>query len=299
MRHDAIVVGGSFAGLAAATYLARGRRSVCVLDTATPRNRFASASHGFLGHDGQAPGDILATAREQVLAYPTASLINAAAVDASAHAGGFTVTLADGQALEASRLVLAFGISDALPDVPGLRQRWGKTVLHCPYCHGLEFSDRPLGVLHGSPHSAMQAQLIAQWGPTTYFLNGAPLPDEATLALLDAHGVTLETTPVVEVLGEGDAMRGMALADGRTVPLEALYVAPRTSLNSELAQQLGCAIDDGMTGPLIRTDAMKATTVPGVFAAGDITRSAHNVTWACSDGVMAGTAAHRSLVFGL
>jgi thioredoxin reductase len=297
MRHDAIVIGGSFAGLSAAMYIARARRSVCVVDTGAPRNRFAAHSHGFLAQDGSTPGAMLATARSQVDQYPTASFVEAKAVSAAATPDGFSVTLAGGEVLEAARLVLAFGISDELPAIPGLAERWGKSVLHCPYCHGFEFSGQRLGVLNVSPMSVHQAMLIAEWGPTTLFLNGAAEPDDAALAQLRKRGVTLEPAPVTTLSGGGSDLRSIALADGRELALDALYLGPRTRLNSEIAGQLGCETEDGSFGPVIRTDPQKLTTVAGVFAAGDITRSSHNVTWASADGVMAGMALHRSLVF--
>jgi thioredoxin reductase len=297
MRHDAIVVGGSFAGLSAATYIARGRRSVCIVDTGSPRNRFAEHSHGFLGQDGSAPGAILATARAQVAAYPTASFIEAAAVSAAKEPEGFVVRLATGEVLESTKLVLAFGISDELPAIPGLAERWGKSVIHCPYCHGYEFSGQRLGVLHVSPRSIHQALLISEWGPTTFYLDGAPEPDAATLAELEKRDVAIEPAPVRALHGDGGQLAAVELADGRMSDLDALYLGPPTRLNSDIAQQLGCELEEGFFGPFLRTDGDKMTTVPSVYAAGDITRAVHNVTWAAADGVTAGTALHRSLVF--
>jgi thioredoxin reductase len=297
MRHDAIVIGGSFAGLSAALYIARARRSVCIVDTGLPRNRFAEHSHGFLAHDGSAPGTMLATARSQVAAYPTVSFVNEEAATATKTPDGFSVTLAAGDVLEGVRLVLAFGISDELPGIPGLAERWGSSVLHCPYCHGYEFSGQRLGVLHGSPKSIHQAMLVSEWGPTTLYLNGGDEPDDASLAELTKRGVAIEPARVKALHGDGSRLSAIELVDGRLSPADALYVGPRTRLNSEIAQQLGCELDDAQFGPIIRTDADKMTTVPGVYAAGDITRGAHTVTFAAADGVMAGLAVHRSLIF--
>jgi thioredoxin reductase len=296
MRHDAIIIGGSFAGLSAAMYIARARRSVCIIDTGVPRNRFAAHSHGFFAQDGSAPGAVLATARAQVAAYPTAAFIAEAAISAAREPDGFSVKLATGAVLESARLVLAFGIADELPAIPGLVARWGQSVLHCPYCHGFEFSGQRLGVLHLSPRSIHQALLIAEWGPTTLYLNGAAAPDDAALAQLQQHGVAIEPAPVRALHGEGAQLAAIELGDGRTAGVDALYLGPRTHLNSEIAQQLGCELDEGVFGSIIRTDDTKMTTVSGVYAAGDITRSAHNVTWASADGVTAGMAVHRSLV---
>lgn len=297
MKHDAIIVGGSFAGLAAATYLARGRRDVAVIDAGAPRNRFAAHSHGFLGFDGVPPGDIVAQAQRQLAAYPTTSLVQGEVASAERRNDGFAVTLGSGEVLTGDKLILAFGISDVLPEIPGLAERWGKSVIHCPYCHGYEFAGQRLGVLGMWPSSTHQAMLISEWGPTTFFLNGQPEPDDATLAELAARNVHIERSPVAELRGDGTDLSVVQLADGRLSRIDALYIGAPTRLNSAVAEQLGCAVDDGPLGKIVRTDAMKLTTVPDVWAVGDITRGFHNVTFAVADGVMAGTAAHRSLVF--
>lgn len=296
MQHDAIIIGGSFAGLAAATYLARARRRVLVVDAGSPRNRFAAASHGFLGQDGKAPGTILAEAREQLRAYPTVELVQGEAVAATGNDTGFAVGLADGSKHQSAKLVLAFGLSDTLPDLPGVTERWGTSVLHCPYCHGIEFSDRPLGVLYKSPMSLHQAVMIKEWGPTTLFLNGATLEPEA-IEHLARRGVSIEPAPVIGLEGPGAALAAVQLADGRAVPIEALYVVPTSRLNSPLAEQLGCAVDEEIMGPMVRTGSDRMTTVPGVYAAGDIVRQPHSIAWAVSEGVTAGTSLHQALVF--
>jgi thioredoxin reductase len=297
MRYDAIIIGGSFAGLSAAMYIARARRSVCIIDTGMPRNRFAAHSHGFFAQDGSEPGMMLATGRSQVAAYPTVTFIEGEAMSAAREQAGFSVTLATGEKMESARLVLAFGIVDELPTIPGLAERWGSSVLHCPYCHGFEYSGQRLGVLNVSPMSIHQAMLIPEWGPTTLYLNGAAEPDDESLAKLRTRGVAIEPAPVKALHGEGAALSTIELGDGRRSSVDALFLGPPTRLNSEIAQQLGCELDEGPFGPIIRTDAVKMTTVPGVYAAGDITRGAHNITWAGADGVMAGMAVHRSLIF--
>jgi thioredoxin reductase len=205
--------------------------------------------------------------------------------------------MATGEVLEGTTLVLAFGISDDLPDIPGLAARWGRSVLHCPYCHGYEFSGHRLGVLHVSPRSVHQAMLISEWGPTTFYLNGAPAPDAASLAQLQKRGIAIEPAPVRALLGPDDRLSAIEFLDGRTSSVDALYLGPRTRLNSAIAEQLGCELDEGPFGSIVRTDDAKMTTVAGVYAAGDITRGAHNVTWASADGVTAGLSVHRSLIF--
>ncbi|WP_374468947.1 NAD(P)/FAD-dependent oxidoreductase [Phenylobacterium sp.] len=295
MRYDVIVVGGSFAGLSAAMQLARAQRRVLLVDAGQPRNRFAEASHGFLGQDGSAPAHIRRLGLKQVGAYPTVDLAQDVAQSARRAGDGFRVTLAEGGEAESRRVVLATGVADDLP-LPSMQARWGVSVLHCPYCHGYEVRDRPLAAIANHPMAAHQALLLPDWGPTTYFTQGwfEPSPEEA--AQLAARGVAIERTPVVELLGEGPRTEALRLADGRVVPAEAVFTAPRTRMASPLAEQLGCAFEDGMTGPHIVVDPMKQTSVPGVFAAGDAAQPMHNATLASAAGVMAGVAAHRSLV---
>jgi thioredoxin reductase len=192
--------------------------------------------------------------------------------------------------------VLATGIVDELPDVPGLRERWGVTVLHCPYCHGYEVADRRLGVLATGEASLHQALLVPDWSPdVTLFTNGAFAPDEAQRGVLAARGVRVEARPVEALVGEVPSLAGVRLRGGDVVALDALFTMSRTRMASPLAEQLGCAFDDGPFGPVIRTDARKETTVPGVYAAGDAARVPHNASWAVADGVTAGIYAHQSL----
>lgn len=297
MLHDVIVVGGSFAGLSAAMQLARARRRVLVVDSGLPRNRFAEASHGFLGQDGKAPFEILREAACQVSVYPTVEIVRGEVLKARREVGGdFIIEMSGGRTARGRRLVLATGVADSLPDVPGLKERWGATVLHCPYCHGYEVRDRPLGVLANHPMAAHQAAMIPDWGPTTLFTQGRFEPDAEQLAHLSARGVTIERQPVVELLGDAPALDAVRLADGRVVSISALFVAPSTRMASPLAEQLGCVFNEGPLGPMIRTDDWKATSIPGLYAAGDAARPMHNATLASADGVMAGVGAHQSLI---
>lgn len=296
--YDAVVVGGSLAGLSAAMQLARARRRVLVVDAGRPRNRFAATSHGVFGHDGRSPAQMLDVARAQLLAYPTVAFHAGEATHARDDGHAFTLTIAPGATVRTRRLVLATGIVDELPEIPGLGERWGATVLHCPYCHGYEVADRRLGVLATGAASVHQALLLPDWSAdVTLFTNGAVTPDAAQRDALAERGVRIETRPVAALVGSAPALAGVRLHDGDVVALDALFTAPRTHVASPLAAQLGCAVDDGPVGPVLRTDARKETSVPGVFAAGDAARVPHNASFAAADGVMAGVSAHQSLVF--
>lgn len=294
--HDVIVIGGSFAGQSAAMQLARARKNVLLIDAGAPRNRFAEASHGFLGQDGKAPGAIMREAAAQLLRYPTAQVLQGEAQDALQEDDRFIVHLADGSAHQAKRLVLATGVADTLPDIPGMAERWGETVLHCPYCHGYEVRDHSLGIIASSPMSAHQAALIPDWGPATYFTQGIHEPDPEQAALLCKRGVAIERVPVISLIGDAPGLDAVELADGRLVEVAAVFTAPKTKPASPIAERLGCLLEDGPTGPFVKVDGWGATSVPGVYAAGDATSPMHNATVASASGVLAGIAAHQSLV---
>jgi len=293
---DVIIAGGSYAGMAAALQLVRARRKVAIVDAGQRRNRFASASHGLLGQDGRAPGAIFEDAKAQLLKYPDLHWMNGSVVAASREQGGFAVRTAQGETLAGKRLVLATGVQDHLPDVPGLRERWGRSVHHCPYCHGYELEQGALGVLAVGELSMHQALLLPEWGPTTFFLNGAFEPNPDQLRQLAARGVGIERTAVAAVSGEGERAC-VELADGRCIALAGLFVGSMISVQGGLAEQLGCAFADSPLGAVIGTDAAKETSVPGVFACGDAARAMASVSFAIADGAMAGIAAHRSLAF--
>ena len=294
MTHDVAIVGGSYAGLSAALPLARARRSVLVFDMGQRRNRFAPASHGFFAHDGDAPGDMVRQAREQLARYATVQFVDAAVTQASGQADAFALQAA-GQAWSVRRIVLATGVVDQLPDIPGLQARWGRSVFHCPYCHGYELQLGRIGLIATGPESLHQALLLPEWGAVTLWLNGRFEPDAAALAQLAARGVAVERARVQAVEDEAT----LVLADGRREVFAGLFTAPRTAPASPLAQQLGCLLEHTSTTQHVHTDAMKHTTVPGVFACGDTGRAMGNVALAVGDGAIAGLAAHRSLMFGL
>jgi len=294
MQHDVIVVGGSYAGMAAAMQLGRARRKVLVVDGGQRRNRFAVHSHGFLTQDGVAAAAIAATGKEQLLAYGTVRWLDGLVTSAERTGTGFRVQIEGAEPQETRRLVLATGVVDHLPDLPGLAERWGRHVFHCPYCHGYELNQGRIGVLAASPMSMHQALMLPDWGPTTFFLNGALSLDSEQVAQLKARGVSLEYGLIDRIEGAVD----LAMKDGRIVRLAGLFVMTRADPASPLADQLGCEFDNGPLGRTIKTDPMKATTVSGVYACGDAARPGGSVAIAVGEGTVAGAAAHQSLIFG-
>lgn len=296
MMHDVIIIGGSYAGLSAAMQVARARRKVLVVDAGNRRNRFSGASHGFLGRDGHAPGAIATEARGQLLAYPTVSFIAGEAISASGEIDAFRIGLADGSTVEGRRIVLATGLEDVLPDIPGLASQWGIGAMTCPYCHGYELNRGRIGVLATSPMSLHQAAMLPEWGQTTLFTNGYFDPADPQLPDLMHRGVSTEFAPVSAIEGEPGSPV-VVLADGRRMPMDGLFVATKTRIVTPLPQMLGCAIEEGPQGPFVATDGMKATTVPGVFACGDVASPMASVAISVGHGALAGAAVHRSIIF--
>lgn len=293
MKYDAIVIGGSYSGMAAALQLLRARRKVLVIDAGRRRNRSATHSHGFLGQDGVDPAVIARAARAQLEAYPTLTWIDGHAVDASGGKDAFTVTTQDGDVHHARRLLLATGVSDQLPDVAGLAERWGTSVFHCPYCHGYELDNGSIGVIATGAVSVHQAQLLPEWGRVTFLLNGALELDDQAARELAERRVAIEATPIARIEGHADAL----LADGRRLAFAGLFTAARNAPATPVAGQLGCALMETPMGSQIQTDDAKETSIPGVFACGDAARMPHSISLAVGDGAWAGAQLHRSLVW--
>ncbi|SDF04737.1 NAD(P)/FAD-dependent oxidoreductase [Phytopseudomonas seleniipraecipitans] len=294
MSYDAIIIGGSYAGLSAGLQLARARRRVLVVDAGARRNRFASHSHGFLGQDGRPPEEIAADGRAELMDYPNVTWTVGEATAADSEGDGFRVTLGSGEVEQGRRLILAGGVRDELPPVDGLAERWGRSVFHCPYCHGYELDLGRIGVLAVSPMSMHHAMMLPDWGSTTLFTNGAFIPDAEQLEQLARRGVVVEPDAVKSIGGE---RADINLADGRCVALDGLFVLPRTHINSPLAEQLGCALNDGPMGRYLQVTETQETSVPGVFACGDAALTAGSVALAVGTGARAGAGAHQSLIF--
>ena len=293
MQHDVIVVGGSYAGMAASLQLLRARRSVLIVDAGIRRNRFARHAHGFLGQDGVDPAEIVRTARAQLQAYPTLTWIEDTAETVTGQKDAFAVMTAQGSRHEGRRILFATGVSDALPQIEGLAERWGTSVFHCPYCHGYELNQGRIGVIATGPMSVHQAQLIPEWGAVTFLTNGIVTLDDAVRADLVSRGVTIEEAPIRRLDGDADVV----LADERRLAFVGLFTASRNAPSTPIAAGLGCNLAETPFGTQVQTDDMKETSVPGAFACGDTARVPHSVSLAVADGAWAGATLHRSLVF--
>lgn len=291
-QYDVAIIGGSYAGLAAAMPLARARRKIAILDAGQRRNRAAHESHGFLTRDGESPGEIARIGREQVLAYPTVRWINGVANSVSGEQGDFELILASGESLQAQVLVLAMGVSDTLPEIPGLAERWGNETFACPYCHGYELQQGPVAVIATGPMSYHQAWMFPEWGEVTFFTNNAIDLDDEQRSELQGLGVSIDSTAVRAIENRAD----VRLEDDRLVSFNGIAVASTWQVNSQLPQHLGLEMVETPVGTIVKVDSMQATSMAGVFAAGDIAHGAHSVTAAVGSGFMAGIAAHRTLL---
>jgi thioredoxin reductase len=295
--YDVVVVGGGAAGLSAALTLGRSRRSVVVLDSGAPRNAPAAGVHGLLAREGMPPAELLARGRAEVRGYGGQVLPGEVAL-VTRDADAFSVTLADGRVTRARRLLVASGLVDELPDVPGLRERWGREVLHCPYCHGWEVRDRAVGVLAGGPMSVHQALLFRQLtADVTYFLHTTTLEDEAAERLA-ARGVRVVSGEVAALEVVDDRVIGVRLAGGALVRRDALAVAPRMVARAGFLAALGLrAVDhpSGM-GQHVPADATGRTEVPGVWAAGNVTDPAAQVGGAAAAGTVVAAQINADLV---
>lgn len=303
---DALIIGGGSAGLSAALMLARSRRRIALIDSGEPRNAVTAHMHGVLGRDGWSPLDLLATGREEVAHYGATVVDGRVATlgrtSDPEHAGAelgarFVATLDSGESFAARHLLVATGLTDDLPDIPGLRSRWGAGIAHCPYCDGWEARDGRIAVLATGPGSVHQAQLLRQLSSTvTYAVNGSELPDDAR-AGLEARGIVIDTRPVVAVEAHGDAPHALRLADGSHLLADTVFVRPAAIPHDGMLRALGAATAPGMDGSdWVAVDAFGRTSVPGLWAAGNVVNPAATVPVAAAAGATAGAAINADLV---
>jgi thioredoxin reductase len=288
--YDVVVVGGGAAGLSAALVLGRARRRIAVVDAGAPRNAPAAHMQGFLSRDGMPPRDLLAAGRAEVSGYGVDLLEDRVdAIDT-----GFSVRLARGDVLKARRILVATGIRDELPEITGVRERWGRDLLHCPYCHGWEVRDEPIGVLGTVPGSVQHAQLLRQWSDdVAFFVHTYDLTATEQMQLI-ARGVQIIRGDVARLLVEDDRLSGVELADGRVIARTAVFIRPHNVPHADgLLAGLGCAVDDN--GFAI-VDGPGRTSTVGVWAAGNVVDPRAQVITAAGAGSAAAIAINADLV---
>jgi thioredoxin reductase/SAM-dependent methyltransferase len=298
---DVVVVGGGAGGLSAALTLARSRRRVLVVDAGDPRNAPAAGVHNYLGREGTPPAELTAIGRAEVESYGGVVREGRVVSAAVSDGGGFDLGLESGEEVHARRLVVATGVADELPDVPGVRERWGRDVLHCPYCHGWEVRDRRIGVLATSTLALHQVQLLRQWSDDVVLLvNDSLALDHHSEAELTARGIEIVQGKVTGLV-VGKALEGATLADGTTVRLDALAVAPVSRARAEVPTMLGVPVieqrmGDVLVGDVVETQPGGATAVDGLWVVGNAADLRAVVITAAAAGTAVAAAVNADLV---
>lgn len=296
-RYDVVVIGGGPAGLNGALMLARSRRAVLVIDAGKPRNTPAEGVHGLLGHDGIPPAELLEHGRAEVGRYG-GQVVSGEVSSARRDGEDFIVELADASSVRARRLLVTTGLVDELPDIPGLRERWGRDVLHCPYCHGWEVRDKAIGVLASGPNSIHQALLFRQLSDDVIYFSHLMPPDDIQTEQLLARGIRVVESEVAALEIVGDALAGVRMSDDSVVDRDALVVSTRMVAQAGFLADLGIRATEHPSGlgEHIPVDPTGLTDVPGVWAAGNVTDIAAQVGASAAAGALAGARINADLV---
>ncbi|WSB83000.1 NAD(P)/FAD-dependent oxidoreductase [Streptomyces cellulosae] len=290
-RYDVVVVGGGAAGLSAALVLGRARHRTLVVDAGEPRNAPSAHMQGYLSRDGMPPAEFLALGREEIARYGV-ELVRDRVTDV-ARAGDFTVTLERGGRVRARRIIVATGLKDEMPDVAGVAERFGRDVLHCPFCHGWEVRDEPFGVLASSAAGVHQALMVSRWSKDVVFFLHRVAEEELTdldLRRLAAAGVDVVPGEVAGLVVEDDRLTGVRMADGTVHSRSVVFAAPRPVPQTGLLERLDAEMDETPFGTYPVVDGNGLTSVPGVWAAGNAIGFTEQVVHAASGGYRAATA---------
>jgi len=293
-KYDVIIIGGSYAGLAAAMSLGRAIRNVLIIDSGKPCNRQTPHSHNFLTQDGSTPAAISDLGKQQVLAYPTIEWMNGLVTAVSGTDHNFVVSTHSGAKIKASKLLFTTGIKDLMPDIKGFSQCWGISVIHCPYCHGYEYKDQQTGILINGDMAFEYGRLIHHWTPhLTIFTNGNSTISEAHKELLSALDIPIVESPVKEIVHVNGYLSKLVVHTGEDYFLHALYARLPFEQHSELPKELGCTYtEEGY----IDVDEFQKTAVAGIYAAGDNTKIMRALLSAVASGSRAGAFINHELI---
>lgn len=292
--YDVVIVGGSYAGLAAALSLGRSRRKTLVIDSGNPCNQTTPFSHNFLTRDGERPGEIALKGKKDVLEYPGISFLEGRAVRAEKNKFGFKLYTEEDEEFSAKKLLFTTGIIDILPEIEGFSACWGISVLHCPYCHGYEFSDAKTGVLGNGEKGYEQVKLISHWsGEITLYTNGKSTLSQDHEALLKNNNIRIEEKEIAAFEHVEGRIQDVVFKDNTKQGLKALYTSPEIRQKSDIPESLGCNLTDHGR---LEVDLFQKTNVAGVYAAGDNSSLGRAVIQAVSAGSLAGIAINKELI---
>jgi thioredoxin reductase len=293
-QYDVIIVGGSYSGMAAAMALGRAVRKVLVIDSGKPCNRQTPHSHNFLTNDGKSPAAIAGIARKELQQYDTVRFLEGLVTTARKSESGFEVVLEHGISFASRKLILATGIQDIFPDIPGFAACWGISVLHCPYCHGYEVRGRQTGVWANGDTGYELAALISNWtNDVTLFTNGASNLDKKQTDKLRRHDIQIVEKKIAQLEHQHGQLHSLVFEDGTMTSLNTLYARLPFVLHSPIPYDLGCGLTkDGY----VTIDAAHLTTIPGVYACGDNVTRIRTVANAVSMGTTAGMMVNKALI---
>ena len=290
---DAIIVGGSYAGLSAAMALGRALRNVLVIDSGLPCNRQTPHSHNFITQDGERPDAIAEKARMQVLNYPTVRFLKGLVVSGKKTKGGFSITAQSGEKFNARKLIFATGVKDILPDIQGFSACWGISAIHCPYCHGYEVRAQRTGILANGNDAFHYAQLIKNWTKDLIiFTNGKSTITKDQIKIISRHNIQVIEKKVAHLKHKDGHIQQIVFKDNSSLKLQAIYSRPAFKQHCDIPEQLGCELNEQ---GLLKTDIMHQTTLEGVFVCGDASSPARAVAVAVSTGLIAGSSLNNKL----
>lgn len=292
-QYEVIIIGGSYAGLSAAMALGRSMRKVLIIDAGKPCNRQTPYSHNFITHDGETPANIAQNAREQVLKYPTVQLINDTALTASKSKYGFEITT-NNAAYTTTKIIFATGVLDIMPNIKGFAECWGISILHCPYCHGFEVKDQPLGIIANGDSAFEICKLILHWSKNlTLFCNGKSTLSDDQYGQLKNHRIAVVEKEIAQLAHVDGNITHIDFKDGSTQKMAAIFSKVSFEQHTDIPASLGCAITEQ---GFLEIDAMQKTTVAGVYATGDCTSMMRAVSFAVGMGTVAGAVANKDLI---
>jgi thioredoxin reductase len=292
--YEVIITGGSHAGLAAGMSLGRGLKNVLIIDSGNPCNKQTPHSHNFLTHDGRKPAELLQIARAQVLQYPTVHFQNGTVTAASGTNNQFEISTDDGQHFKAKKLLFATGVKDIMPGIEGFAPCWGISVIHCPYCHGYEYKDKPTGILMNGEGAVDYSIFISNWtDKLTLYTNGKAVLSPEQSGQLARHRIRIVEKEITRIAHSNGYLSHLIFTDGSREALQALYARPAFEQHCKLPAQLGCALTEG---GYIQVDELKKTSIAGIYAAGDNSTMMRSVATAIAAGTMAGAMLTHELI---